>query len=41
VWPRHNGGTNCNFYDGHAKWVGFQAIIGNAPGTAGCLFDNN
>ena len=40
VWPRHNGGTNCTFHDGHAKWVGFQDIIGNAPGAAGCLFDN-
>ena len=40
VWPRHNQGTNCAFHDGHAKWVGFQAIIGNNPGTPGCLFDN-
>ena len=40
VWPSHNGGTNCTFHDGHAKWVGFQDIIGNAPGAAGCLFDN-
>ena len=28
AWPgRHNGGNNCGYIDGHAKWVGYDAII--------------
>jgi prepilin-type N-terminal cleavage/methylation domain-containing protein/prepilin-type processing-associated H-X9-DG protein len=27
---RHNGGSNCGFADGHAKWLPSQAIIGAA-----------
>ncbi len=23
----HNGGVNCAYFDGHAKWVGYQALL--------------
>ena len=40
VWPRHNGGTNCTFHDGHAKWVDHKAIYGNPSPGANCIYDN-
>lgn len=40
VWPRHNGGTNCMFHDGHAKWLTHRSISGYQSGRANCLYDN-
>jgi len=34
---RHNGGSNCVFADGHAKWKGLQAMLSNE----GDMFGHN
>jgi prepilin-type N-terminal cleavage/methylation domain-containing protein/prepilin-type processing-associated H-X9-DG protein len=39
-FPRHSEGVNCLFVDGHTKWVKVQNLIGPAPGSADCLYDN-
>lgn len=28
---RHNGGLNCAFFDGHAKWSKLDALVGPGP----------
>jgi prepilin-type processing-associated H-X9-DG protein len=30
IYPRHNGGCNVSFVDGHAKWHSTEAIYGQA-----------
>ncbi len=27
---RHNGGSNCGFCDGHAKWMSYQTLVGDS-----------
>lgn len=39
-WPAHNGGGNCGFVDGHAKWVKTQSLVGATYGDPACLYDN-
>ncbi len=37
-YARHNGGQNLGLLDGHAKWVGFNALCGNNLGQQGANF---
>jgi prepilin-type N-terminal cleavage/methylation domain-containing protein/prepilin-type processing-associated H-X9-DG protein len=31
--PRHNSGLNLAFFDGHAKWIHIQRLLGPRPGV--------
>jgi len=39
-FPRHNGGVNCGFVDGHAKWIHINKLLGPPVGSAANLYDN-
>ena len=40
-FPRHANKLNAAFYDGHVESVAPSRMLDNAPGQAGCIYDNN